>query len=87
MAQVLSVMNGAVEKNVVSNRDSAVYKALDQGSTDRDKVRFLFYAILSRPPSDDEMGMLMRDVIDGSDSSYRNLASALLATHEFIFIF
>ena len=87
MAQVLTIMNGYVEKNVVSNRSSALYQALEQGTTDRDKVRFLFYSVLSRPPSDDEMAMLMRDVIDGSEASYRNLASALLATHEFIFIY
>jgi hypothetical protein len=86
MAQVLAIMNGHVEKMVVSNSNAAVYKALEDGSSERDKVRFLFYSILSRPPSDAEMGMLMRDVIDGSQESYRNLVSALLSTHEFIFI-
>ena len=86
MAQVLAVMNGHVEKMVTSNSNAAVYQALETGSTDRDKVRFLFYSILSRPPSDDEMTLLMRDVIDGSTDSYRNLVSALVSTHEFIFI-
>lgn len=86
MTQVLTVMNGHVEKMVVSNSDAALYQAIEKGSTDRDKVRYLFYSILSRPPSDDEMEMLMRDVIDGSEKSYRNLASALFSTHEFIFI-
>ncbi|GHC52684.1 DUF1549 domain-containing protein [Roseibacillus persicicus] len=86
MAQVLSLMNGHVEKMVVSNDNSALYKALEAGSSDRDKVRYLYYAVLGRPPSDDEMKLLMRDVIDGTDGSYRNLASALLSTHEFLFI-
>ncbi|NNC90614.1 MAG: DUF1553 domain-containing protein, partial [Akkermansiaceae bacterium] len=86
MAQVLEVMNGHVEKMVVSNSNAAVYKALEDGTTDRDKVRFLYYSILSRPPNDGEMTMLMRDVIDGSRDSYRNLVSALVSTHEFIFI-
>ena len=86
MAQVLSVLNGHIEKHVVSNEKAALYQALKEGATDRDKVRYLFYSILSRPPSDEEMTMLMRDVIDGSEASYRNLASAILATHEFIFI-
>lgn len=86
MAQVLSIMNGYVEKMVVSNKGSAVYKALEAGSSDRDKVRFLYYSILSRAPSDEEMALLMRDVIDGSPESYRNLTSALISTHEFIFI-
>lgn len=86
MAQVLSMMNGHVEKMVVSNTNSALYQAIEAGSTDRDKVRYLYYAVLGRPPSDGEMKLLMRDVIDGSMESYRNLASALLSTHEFLFI-
>lgn len=86
MAQVLSLMNGHVEKMVVSNQSAAVYKALEAGSTDRDKVRYLYYAILGRAPTDDEMQLLMRDVIDGSQDSYRNLTSALLSTHEFLFV-
>jgi hypothetical protein len=86
MAQVLAVMNGYVEEKVVSNRSSAVYKALEAGTTDRDKVRFLYYSILSRPPTDSEMTLLMRDVIDGSQESYENLTSALISTREFIFV-
>lgn len=86
MAQVLEIMNGHVEKLVVNNKGAAVYNALEQGSTDADKVRYLYYAILSRPPTDDEMNMLMRDVIDGSRDSYQNLVSALLSTHEFMFV-
>ncbi len=86
MAQVLSMMNGHVERMVVSNSDSALYKAIEAGSTDRDKVRYVYYAVLGRPPSDNEMKVLMRDVIDGSEASYRNLASALLSTHEFLFV-
>lgn len=86
MAQVLQIMNGHVEKLVVSNDGAAVYNALETGSKDADKVRYLYYAILSRPPSDEEMNMLMRDVIDGSKDSYKNLVSALLSTHEFMFV-
>ena len=86
MAQVLSLMNGHVEKLVVSNRNSALYKAIEEGATDRDKVRYIYYAVLGRAPTDDEMKLLMRDVIDGTDGSYRNLASALLSTHEFLFV-
>jgi hypothetical protein len=85
MAQVLEIMNGHVEKLVVSNDGAAVYKAL-KASNDADKVRYLYYAILSRAPSEAEMTMLMRDVIDGSERSYRNLVSALLSAHEFMFV-
>ncbi len=86
VAQTLEIMNGHVEEMVVANRDAAVYKALEKGTTEADKVRYIYYAILSRSPSDDEMRMLMRDVIDGSLENYQNLVSALMATHEFMFI-
>ncbi len=86
MSQVLEIMNGHVEKLVVNNKGAAVYNALEAGSTDADKVRYLYYAILSRSPSDAEMNMLMRDVIDGSRDSYQNLVSSLLSTHEFMFV-
>ena len=86
MAQILEIMNGHVERMVVSNKEASVYDALEKGTTEADKTRYIYYAILSRPPSDAEMNMLMRDVIDGSRESYQNLVSALIATHEFMFI-
>lgn len=86
VAQILEIMNGHVEKMVVANQGASVYEALEKGTTPADKVRYIYYAILSRPPSDAEMNMLMRDVIDGSRESYENLVSALIQTHEFMFI-
>lgn len=86
VAQILEIMNGHVEKMVVANREASVYEALEKGTTPADKARYIYYAILSRPPSDAEMNMLMRDVIDGSRESYQNLVSALIQTHEFMFI-
>lgn len=86
VAQVLEIMNGHVEKMVVANSGASVYEALKKGTTAADKVRYIYYAVLSRPPSEGEMNMLMRDVIDGSRESYQNLVSALLQTHEFMFV-
>lgn len=86
VAQILQIMNGHVEKMVVSNQGASVYEALKKGTTEADKVRYIFYAILNRPPDNDEMNMLMRDVIDGSRESYQNLVAALLQTHEFMFV-
>jgi hypothetical protein len=86
VAQVLEIMNGHVEKMVVANKGAAVYDALKRGTTEADKTRYIYYAILSRAPSDAEMNMLMRDVIDGSEESYQNLVSALVSTHEFMFV-
>ncbi len=86
VSQTLEIMNGHVEKMVVANKEAAVYSALEKGTTEADKTRYIYYAILSRAPTEAEMNMLMRDVIDGSQESYRNLVSALIATHEFMFV-
>lgn len=86
VAQILEIMNGHVEKMVVSNKGASVYDALKRGTTEADKVRYIYYAVLSRAPSDQEMNMLMRDVIDGSRESYQNLVAALMQTHEFMFV-
>jgi hypothetical protein len=86
VAQILEIMNGHVERMVVSNQGAAVYDALKKGTTEADKTRYIYYAILSRPPSEVEMNMLMRDVIDGSRESYQNLVSALVQSHEFMFV-
>ncbi|MGD1979906.1 MAG: DUF1549 domain-containing protein [Akkermansiaceae bacterium] len=86
VSQILEIMNGHVEKMVVSNKGASVYDALKRGTTEADKVRYIYYAVLSRAPSDQEMNMLMRDVIDGSRESYQNLVAALMQTHEFMFV-
>jgi hypothetical protein len=86
VAQILEIMNGHVEKMVVANSGASVYDALKKGTTEADKARYIYYAILSRPPSESEMNMLMRDVIDGSKESYQNLVAALVQTHEFMFV-
>jgi hypothetical protein len=86
MAQILEVMNGHVEKMVVSKQGASVYDELKKGTNEADKTTNIYNAILSRPPSDEEMNMLMRDVIDGSSESYQNLVSALISTHEFMFV-
>lgn len=86
VAQTLEIMNGHVEEMVVANSEAAVYQALNKGTTEADKVRYIYYAILNRAPSDYEMKILMRDVIDGSRENYENLVSALVTTHEFMFI-
>jgi len=86
LSQVLAVMNGEVENMIVSNDSAAIYQAIDGDIEARDKVRYIYYAILGRPPLDEEMKFLMRDVIDGSKQAYRNLVSSLLSTHEFLFI-
>ena len=82
--QVLSMMNGAVEKLVVANRDAHIYE-LSEGSV-TDRIRALFYGILSRAPSESEMELMETEVDERGKKGYRNIVSALVNSREFIFV-
>ena len=83
-AQVLAMMNGEVEKFVVANPDAHIYE-LSEGS-DQDRIRALFYGILSRAPSDAEMQLMEAEVEERGRAGYRNIVSALVNCREFIFV-
>ncbi|MGJ8656130.1 MAG: DUF1549 domain-containing protein [Akkermansiaceae bacterium] len=83
-SQVLSMMNGQVEKLVVANKKAHIHK-LSQGSMD-DRIRSIFMGVLSRLPSDHEMKIMEAEVKNRGEEGYRNIISALINTREFIFI-
>lgn len=82
--QVLSMMNGQVEKLVVANDQAQIYK-LSKGGV-RGRIRSLFLGILSRPPSLTEMELMEAEVAARGELGYQNIVSALLNTREFIFV-
>ena len=82
--QVLSMLNGQVEKLVVANSQAHIHK-LSQGSV-QDRIRSLFFGTLSRSPSEAEMKMMEAEVAARGDDGYRNIVSALVNTREFIFV-
>ncbi len=82
--QVLSMLNGQVEKLVVANEQAHIHQ-LSQGSV-QDRIRSLFFGILSRRPSASEMKLMEAEIAARGDAGYRNVISALVNTREFIFI-
>ena len=82
--QVLSMLNGQVEKLVVANDAAYIYQ-LSQGSV-QDRIRSLFFGTLSRRPSASEMKLMEAEIAARGDAGYRNIISALINTREFIFI-
>ena len=52
--QVLAIMNGYVEKNIISNKNSALMKGIASQTSSDDKVNYAFKTILQRKPSTKE---------------------------------
>lgn len=86
VGQVLSLMNGYVQEQLVNNSGARLYKSLDGASSDEEKIRRLYITILSRPPSAEEMGWMLDEVKASGDVGYRNIVSALVMSSEFLFL-
>ena len=86
VGQVLSMMNGFVQRQLVSNSGAHIYKSLEGASSEVEKIRRLYVAILNRPPTEKEMGWMKEDVMAKGDEGYRNIVAALVMSSEFLFL-
>jgi hypothetical protein len=86
VGQVLALMNGFVQRQLVNNPNAHLYKSLEGASTDQEKIRRLYVAILSRPPSDEEMGWMIEEVKASKENGYPNIVSSLVMSSEFLFL-
>lgn len=86
VGQVLCLMNGFVQDNLVGKSSAHLYKCLQGVSSNEEKIRRLYLAILSRPPSSDEMAMMLEELRARGDEGCRNLVAALVMSSEFIFL-
>ncbi len=86
VGQVLSLMNGYVQNQLVNNTGAALYKSLEGAKSDEDKIRRLYVTILSRPPSAEEMGWMKDELKNSKEGGIRNIVSALVMSSEFLFL-
>jgi hypothetical protein len=86
VGQVLSLMNGYVQNQLVNNSGAHLYKSLEGATTDQEKVRRLYIAILSRAPSEEELGWMLDEVKASGEGGYRNIVSSLVMSSEFLFL-
>lgn len=86
VGQVLSLMNGFVQRKLVNDGKAHLYKCLDGAASDREKIRRLYISILSRPPSDEEMGWMLDELKARGESGTRNIVSSLVMSSEFLFL-
>jgi hypothetical protein len=86
VGQVLSLMNGFVQRELVNKSSAHLYQSLEGASSEREKIRRLYIAILNRPPSDEEMGWMLEEVKQQGETGFQNIVSALVMSSEFLFL-
>ncbi len=83
--QVLALMNGTITERL-TGPGSKVVEDLGKLDAVEDKVRGVFFTLLSRFPSDEEQSMGVEMLDSYGDDGIRDLAWALMNSPEFLFI-
>jgi hypothetical protein len=83
--QVLNLMNGFVEDYVLAPA-SVVMKEVHQAAGVTAKIKAAYLAVLSRPPTGQEVAMWRDDVTRDVAQGIEDLVWALVNTHEFRFV-
>ena len=82
--QVLNLLNGFVESNILNKKDADFIKSMQEEKSKAKQVENAFLSILSRKPNSKESTVL-KDFIDEKDG-FKHVSWILLNSHEFIFI-
>jgi len=84
--QVLSLLNGFIEKQVLSNSGSALMRSIDSVSSSKEKVRRAYLGILNREPRGREQAVWAHEIDTEGSGVIKDLVWILVNTHEFRFI-
>lgn len=82
--QVLNLLNGFVESNILNKKDADFMTQMQAEKSKQKQIENIFLSILSRKPKTNESNIL-KDFIDEKDG-FKHVSWILLNTHEFIFI-
>ena len=85
--QVLAMINGYVEKNLVNNKKSVILNKIAEGSSIEEKINLSFLALLQRKPNASELKDF-KEMINQLkvDDFHKDIVWALLNSHEFMFV-
>ena len=84
--QVLNLLNGFVEKNILSNKGADFIQSMKVEKSKSKQIENVFLSIIGRKPNSRELNDLKGFLEDGDVNSYKHVAWILLNTHEFMFI-
>ncbi|MGJ8634704.1 MAG: DUF1549 domain-containing protein [Luteolibacter sp.] len=86
VGQVLSMMNGFVQRELVGKNRAHVYQSLKGASSNEEKIRRIYVAILSRPPTTEEMVWMKEEIESQGENGFSNIVAALVMSSEFLFL-
>lgn len=84
--QVLNLLNGFVEKNILANKNAAFILSMKDEKSKTKQIQDVFLSILGRAPNSRELNDLKGFLDEGDSNSYKHVAWILLNSHEFMFI-
>ena len=82
--QVLNLLNGFVETNILNKKDADFITQMQSEKSKQNQVENAFLSILCRKPNSRESNIL-KDFVDETDG-FKHVSWILLNSHEFIFI-
>jgi hypothetical protein len=82
--QVLNLLNGFVEKNIINNKKADFMKSMQSEKNPTKQIEDVFLSTLCRKPDSSELKELKTILKD--DDGFKHVAWILLNTHEFMFI-
>lgn len=85
--QVLALINGYVEKNLVNNKKSVTLNQIAEGTTMEEKIHLAFLAILQRKANTAELRDFKEMIKQLNVEDYhKDIVWTLLNSHEFMFV-
>jgi hypothetical protein len=84
--QVLNLLNGFVEKNILANKNADFIISMKDEKSEAKQIEDVFLSILSRKPTSRELADLKQFLDEKDPNSYKHVAWILLNSHEFMFI-
>lgn len=86
IGQVLSLMNGFVQREIVGKPEALLNRELESATMPEEKIRKLSLAIFSREPTAEELTMLAEEFEHSPEAAQGNIASAMLMSAEFLYL-
>ena len=86
VGQVLSLMNGFVQAELVEKPDAQLNRNVGSASSTEKKIRQLYLGIFSREPSAEEISLISEEFSNSPAAASANVASAMIMSAEFLYL-